>query len=130
VLQQTIHFEIYRLAINDTVISFTHYGPVYIYICYAFSGNGSWVPPPYMNHPIFSDPRENSFKPDEKNVWLFNILKDPNERVDLSETNPDKLKEMLDRLAQYEKTAVPCRYPDNDKRADPKYLGGFWGPWE
>ncbi|XP_060572636.1 arylsulfatase B-like [Ruditapes philippinarum] len=95
-----------------------------------YPGNGSWVPPPYMNCPIFSDPRESSFKPDDKNVWLFNILKDPNERDDLSETNPDKLKEMLDRLAQYEKTAVPCRYPDNDKRADPKYLGGFWGPWE
>ena len=95
-----------------------------------FVGNGSWIPPPYLNKQVSTVDEDRGFRTDTKNVWLFNILKDPNERQDLSETEPDKLREMLDKLAQYQKTAVPCRYPDNDRRADPKYLGGFWGPWE
>jgi hypothetical protein len=65
-----------------------------------------------------------------QNVWLFNIRDDPNERNDLSQTRTDMVKIMLDRLVEYEKTAVPVRYPDDDKFANPKYLGGFWGPWQ
>lgn len=91
-------------------------------------GNGSWIPPPSMNLPAYIG--NTIYKPDTKNVWLFNIQDDPNERHDLSLTNKDKVLEMLDRLSQYEKTAVPCRYPADDPHADPFWLGGFWGPWE
>ncbi|KAE8278855.1 Arylsulfatase J [Larimichthys crocea] len=54
---------------------------------------------------------------------------DPYERVDLSQRYPHIVKKMLMRLAQYNKTAVPVRYPAKDLRSNPQYNGGVWGPW-
>ena len=65
-----------------------------------------------------------------KNIWLFNIKEDPNEKNDLSDEMPDKVMELLDRLGHYNTTAVPCRFPKPDPKADPKLHGGYWMPWE
>ncbi|KAJ8305135.1 hypothetical protein KUTeg_017314 [Tegillarca granosa] len=66
----------------------------------------------------------------KKNVWLFNISEDPTEHTDLSDSKPDLVKQMLDILANYNATAVPCRYPKIDPQANPKYHEGYWGPWQ
>lgn len=68
--------------------------------------------------------------PASKNIWLFNITEDPNEHDDVSGTYQHVVINMLELLAQYNKTAVPCRYPAMDSKANPKYHGGYWGPWE
>ncbi|XP_048775901.1 arylsulfatase B-like [Ostrea edulis] len=88
-------------------------------------GNGSWVPPPHMKSLSF--PPETNLA--TKNIWLFNITADPNEHNDLSDTMPNVVMQMLDVLAQFNKTAVPCRFPEPDPKADPKYHDGYWGPW-
>ncbi|KAL3871153.1 hypothetical protein ACJMK2_039170, partial [Sinanodonta woodiana] len=94
-------------------------------------GNSSWIPPPDTNFALFKSNRSvKVMQTKTKNVWLFNIAKDPYEEVDLSDAYPSKVKEMLDRLSYYQSTAVPCHYPKSDPRADPKLHGGFWGPWE
>jgi len=87
---------------------------------------GGWIAPPEEtgNYSSIPDP-----SPKSKNVWLFNIGNDPNEETDLFESHRDIAVGMLDRLAEYEVTAVPVRYPANDLRCDPKYHNGFWGPW-
>lgn len=64
-----------------------------------------------------------------KSVWLFNISKDPFERLDLSEHRPDIVRKLLARLVYYNRTAVPVRYPLEDPRADPSLSGGVWLPW-
>nr|XP_022320934.1 arylsulfatase B-like isoform X2 [Crassostrea virginica] len=90
-------------------------------------GNGSWVPPPHMMKSASLSKDGNSA---EKNIWLFNITDDPNEHNDVSGTMQHVVMNMLALLAQYNQTAVPCRYPAMDPKADPKYHGGYWGPWE
>ena len=64
-----------------------------------------------------------------KNIWLFNITADPTEHHDLSDSHPDIVKQLLDRLAFYNSTAVPCRYPAMDPDANPELHVGAWGPW-
>ena len=93
------------------------------------SGIGNWIPPPHSKHDVIYGEDPNSFKP-VKNIWLFNIKADPNEHSDLSGSHPDIVKMMLDKLAGYQATAVPCRFPPKDKKANPKFHGGYWGPWE
>lgn len=80
----------------------------------------------------FRDPglKPKNFSEDYKNVWLFNIVHDPNENKDLSQQFPEKVHDMLDRLEHYQKGMVPCPYPPLDPRANPQYRGGFWGPWK
>ncbi|KAK3087860.1 hypothetical protein FSP39_011626 [Pinctada imbricata] len=88
-------------------------------------GNSSWIPPPSIG----LKSRMNSTDKSDKNVWLFNIEKDPTEHNDLSDVMPNLVRKLLDLLVQFNKTAVPCRYPKYDPMADPKYHGGYWGPW-
>jgi arylsulfatase I/J len=64
-----------------------------------------------------------------KNVWLFNISGDPYERWDQSAQRPDVVTALLERLAFYNRTAVPVRYPPEDPRGQPDLNGGAWGPW-
>ncbi|XP_021375281.1 arylsulfatase J-like [Mizuhopecten yessoensis] len=89
-------------------------------------GNGSWVPEPTaenINMDVYTgEPK--------KNVWLFNIAKDPVERVDLSADYPDMVMKMLTKLQQLNETAVPCVYPPSDPNSNPQLHGGWWGPWE
>ena len=75
-------------------------------------------------------PEEDTADRHKQNVWLFNVAEDPEERHDLSESNPSKLKEMLDRLEEYRKTSAPVFYPAPDPRSNPALHGGVWGPWE
>ena len=89
-----------------------------------FSGDMNWYPG--QNNSAF----EKSYSLDsEKNVWLFDIENDPSERKDLSDSNPKIVRFLLDRLAYYNSTAVPVRFPDLDPQADPAKHGGVWGPW-
>ncbi|XP_069119503.1 arylsulfatase B-like isoform X2 [Argopecten irradians] len=92
----------------------------------AYSGNGSWIPAPGSPY----QPRYDidASKPD-KNVWLFNIAKDPEEKEDLHEQLPKITMMMLHKLHEANSTAVPCKYPPVDMRADPKLHNGYWGPW-
>ena len=62
-------------------------------------------------------------------MWLFDIENDPNEREHLSDSNPKIVRFLLDRLAYYNSTAVPVRFPDLDPEADPVKHGRVWGPW-
>ncbi|OXB68186.1 hypothetical protein ASZ78_012284 [Callipepla squamata] len=93
-------------------------------------GYSDWVPPQ-----AFSNMGPNRWHNERvswsagKTVWLFNITADPYERVDLSAKYPDVVKQLLRRLSQFNKTAVPVRYPPKDPRSNPKLNGGVWGPW-
>ncbi len=89
-------------------------------------GDGTWKPPPhlaqYVSQPLL-------FEKSDKNLWLFNIKDDPTEHHDLSDQNPEIVKQLLDRLAYYDSTAVPCRYPKPERESNPKLHGGAWQPW-
>ncbi|KAG9281164.1 arylsulfatase I [Astyanax mexicanus] len=92
-------------------------------------GYGDWTPPQMLgNFPGGWWELERHAEP-RKSVWLFNISGDPYERYDLAEQRPDVVKQLLARLAFYNRTAVPVRYPPEDPRADPSLHGGAWGPW-
>ena len=71
----------------------------------------------------------NTAQSDDKNVWLFNIRKDPLEVNDLSGKFPELVRKLLSRLEYYNSTAVTCRYPPIDARDDPNKHGGVWSPW-
>lgn len=95
-------------------------------LTYFIPGNGSWIPPPtdvqYFTPALHRDT--------QKNVWLFNITNDPDESNDLSDIYPEVVKQLLERLAYYNSTAIPPVYPPSDPRSNPKFHGGVWGPWE
>ncbi|KAG8592980.1 hypothetical protein GDO81_000684 [Engystomops pustulosus] len=93
-------------------------------------GNGDWVPPQsFSNGGLSRWHNERVSLTNGKSLWLFNITADPYERIDLSERYPDVVKQLLRRLAQFNKSAVPVRYPPKDPRSNPKLNGGVWGPW-
>jgi len=94
-------------------------------------GPGSWVPPPKHSTTLYFEPQyfENDSSEPLQNLWLFNIRNDPNERVDLSKNYPDQVKLMLNRLIEYNTTALAPRYPPGDENADPQRHGGQWIPW-
>ncbi|XP_076452393.1 arylsulfatase B-like [Babylonia areolata] len=110
-------------------------------------GNGSTIPPP-EEPGIYPDPMTFSYKckgptphlhyednddadgDNQKNVWLFNVVEDPEERHDLSGSKPEVVRKLLDRLQYYNSTAVPVNFPDPDPNADPGKHGGVWGPWK
>ena len=89
-------------------------------------GDSRWIPAPNSS---FSLSEENDFKTDAKKLFLFNIAEDPDERHELSSQYPEKVRELLARLEEYNNTAVPVRYPDPDPASDPKLHGGAWSPW-
>ena len=67
--------------------------------------------------------------PPGKKLWLFNIAEDPNEYHDLSESQPDIVELLLDRLQAYYSTAIPVKYPPGDPDADPALHNGTWTNW-
>ncbi|XP_033870643.3 arylsulfatase J-like [Acipenser ruthenus] len=93
-------------------------------------GYSDWVPPQ-----AFSGLMTNRWHKERvswdlgKSVWLFNITADPYERADLSRRYPHIVKQLLLKLAKYNKTAVPVRYPPKDTSSNPQLNGGVWGPW-
>ncbi|TSL34534.1 Arylsulfatase J [Bagarius yarrelli] len=94
-------------------------------------GYSDWIPPQTFSKQMLNNRwHSERVRWDRgKTLWLFNITADPFERVDLSRHYPHIVKKMLLRLLQYNKTAVPCRYPPKDYRSNPQYNGGVWGPW-
>ena len=68
--------------------------------------------------------------PPGKNIWLFNITADPDEKFDLADKYPSVVQTMLQKLDEYYKTMVPVIYPVPDPKSDPEKHGGVWGPWE
>ena len=97
---------------------------------FIFPGNSSWIPPPSSTSLLFSPSLRQLELPTSQNVWLFNITADPEERHDLSKNRPEDVVRLLHRLAAYNSTAVPCRFPKGDPKANPKLHGNVWGPWE
>ncbi|XP_077332934.1 arylsulfatase J [Lithobates pipiens] len=93
-------------------------------------GYGDWVPPQsFTNVGLSRWHNERVSLSSGKSLWLFNITADPYERVDLSKKYPEVVKQLLRKLAQFNKSAVPVRYPPKDPRSNPKLNGGVWGPW-
>jgi len=88
-------------------------------------GVNDWIAPPEDTH-IHS---VYATDPDWKNIWLFDISSDPLEKADLFETHRDIAVNLLNRLAEYQSTAVPARFPMYDLRCNPNNHNGFWGPW-
>ncbi|XP_072051396.1 arylsulfatase I-like [Amphiura filiformis] len=87
-------------------------------------GISVWMPPPESGlKPILP------VEPTDKDVWLFNISADPYEKVDVSDTNPDVVDLILDRMQDYYNTMVPPLWPNPDPNCDPAKHGGVWGPW-
>ena len=65
----------------------------------------------------------------DKNIWLYNLSEDPQEKTDLSESKPDVVKQLLQRLAYYNSTAVqPLQLPWDDNYL-PTSTGDAWVPW-
>ena len=89
-------------------------------------GDSRWIPPPNSS---FNLNEENDFNKDTKKLFLFNIAQDPEERHELSAEYPEKVKELLLRLEQYNSTAVPVRFPVPDFAANPALHDGAWSPW-
>ncbi|RUS91746.1 hypothetical protein EGW08_000454 [Elysia chlorotica] len=102
-------------------------------------GDGTWWPVPSIDQAELtsvsaaeratlreSRPRG---EPAAKNLWLFNIRDDPSERYDLSASEPEVVRRLLDRISHYNSTALPPQFPPSDPACDPKLHGGFWGPW-
>lgn len=68
-------------------------------------------------------------KKSNTNVQVFNIAKDPEERVNLSQRRPDLVKLLLKRLAKWNTSAVPAIDKRRDPKCTPKLTGGVWAPW-
>ena len=98
-------------------------------------GNDQWVVPPesltdqsrIKEVELLDDNDPGIQQYDVKLVQLFNIKKDPEERVEVSDLYPEIVDELLTKLAEYNATAVPVNYPADDPNSDPQ--GGFWQPW-
>ena len=69
-------------------------------------------------------------EPHAKNLWLFDIGNDPEEWYDISGKHGDIVRTMLQKLADYNATAVPVLFPDGpDPNSFPSVHGGIWAPW-
>ncbi|KAK5852288.1 hypothetical protein PBY51_023768 [Eleginops maclovinus] len=89
-----------------------------------YPGCDIWFPRPGHNSSNSNPSRVDLLK----SVMLFDIEKDPEERNELSAHFPNVVEYLLSRLNQYQKSALPINFPDNDPRCDPGPTGA-WGPW-
>ncbi|XP_051907739.1 arylsulfatase B isoform X1 [Hippocampus zosterae] len=87
-----------------------------------YPGCDVWFPRPGQNgsSPGASEP----LKP----VMLFDVLKDPEERNEVSALYPAVVERLLGRLSHHQQSALPVHFPDEDPRCDPGPAGA-WGPW-
>ena len=90
------------------------------------AGDPRWVPSPEFQ--IARIPKNTD--PTGKHIWLFNIADDPNETKDMSETHPDIVRQLYQRLREYNNDAVPPMWPDPDWRADPALHNKTWDNWQ
>ena len=89
-------------------------------------GNGSWVPPAESPHSITHPP--NLFD-NINSTFLFNIREDPEERNELSGVYPEMVSILMEKIKEYNATAVPVRYPEPDPASKPELYGYVWTPW-
>ncbi|XP_026211186.1 arylsulfatase B [Anabas testudineus] len=89
-----------------------------------YPGCDIWFPRPGHNGSESGPSEADPLKP----VMLFDIEKDPEERNDVSDQFPVVVDYLLSRLHQYQKSASPINFPDDDPRCDPGPTGA-WGPW-
>uniref|UniRef100_A0AAQ5XIA0 Sulfatase N-terminal domain-containing protein n=1 Tax=Amphiprion ocellaris TaxID=80972 RepID=A0AAQ5XIA0_AMPOC len=89
-----------------------------------YPGCDVWFPRPDHNSSESSSSQVDPLKP----VMLFDIEKDPEERNEVSAQFPAVVEHLLTRLQQYQKSALPINFPDEDPRCDPG-PSGAWGPW-
>ncbi|XP_013411660.1 arylsulfatase J-like, partial [Lingula anatina] len=67
--------------------------------------------------------------PLDKNVWLYDMKRDPLEECDLSDTKPEIVKRMLDRLEEIRQMSPPTIFQrDPDPALNPALHGGVWAP--
>ncbi|XP_078000253.1 arylsulfatase B-like [Glandiceps talaboti] len=90
------------------------------------SGNDSWIPSPSSPYKPFHPKKTYG-----KVVRLYNIAKDPYERKDVSEENPEIVMELLRRLGEYNKDVVKPNYPGviDVIYGNPDRHDGLWAPW-
>ncbi|XP_034458255.1 arylsulfatase B [Hippoglossus hippoglossus] len=89
-----------------------------------YPGCSVWFPRPGHNSSKSSPSKLDPLKP----VMLFNIDKDPEERVEVSAHFPAVVDYLISRLHQHQKSALPINFPDDDPKCDPG-PDGAWGPW-
>lgn len=75
--------------------------------------------------------RDAARAPGEEIVYtLYNIADDPSETTDLAAKMPEKVKELMARIAFYNSTAIPpCDRLTPDPMSNPKRFGNVWTPW-
>jgi arylsulfatase I/J len=91
-----------------------------------------YAPPPQPPLPSYCNTDHNGTR---AMVMLYNISRDPEERCDLSENLPQVVQRLVARLRDYNRTAVPVRFPasqtalvnpcEHDVSGIPT-----WGPWQ
>ena len=62
-------------------------------------------------------------------TWLFNLQLDPNERHNVADKFPLKVKELLARIEFYNSTHIKQLDPPLDPRSDPENYNNVWTPW-
>ncbi|KAG1701650.1 Arylsulfatase J [Nymphon striatum] len=65
-----------------------------------------------------------------KGSCLFNIKNDPCEYYNLADKYPDIVKKLMERIIEYQKTAVPSGKKPSDPDANPTLHGGAWVSWK
>jgi len=104
-----------------------------------------WVPPPGSGLPIIPPPDVLACHDENGNpklpcsvegtpyltgsTWLFDVVGDPFERVDVSSVYPEIVAQLLSRLQQFNATKIPQSRSPVDPRSDPSRFGGVWTPW-
>ncbi|XP_013378581.1 arylsulfatase I-like [Lingula anatina] len=63
-----------------------------------------------------------------KNVWLYNITKDPYEVNDVADKNPGVVRHLLDRLEAIRQMAPSTMFPPPDPALYSKFHNGAWAP--
>ena len=65
----------------------------------------------------------------DKKPCLYDVEKDPCEFYNLADQYPEKVAELLDRMRDYNSTAVPPHSDPVDQAGLPINHGGLWVPW-
>ena len=103
---------------------------MHVWVCL---GDGNWYVTPTLYPGNVTEAGGNVYRydssPPDKNLWLFDIVNDPYEITDVSDLYPDVVQQLLQRLADYNATAVPCRFPEGDVNSNPALHGGAFVPW-